>query len=140
MRKYPSAVPLVSSTVKVNEEKRGIVPIHSIQIGDAVLSKDGTYTRVKGVYHGILKVNELPKDPEWISDGVWIHRDPRFWSTYTGLSHEEDGDHTLNGIFLITEDETFSLLDGIQWRLVRDFTEVGASKIDKTYEVLDSFL
>ena len=140
MRKYPTAVPLVSPNVKVNEEQRGNVPIHSIEIGDSVLSKDGAYTRVKGVYHGIVNVNELPKDPEWISDGVWVFREPRFWSTHTGISHMEDGEHILQGIFLITEDETFSLLDGIQWKLVRDFTEVGASRIDKTYEVLDSFL
>lgn len=140
MRKYPTAVPLISPQTKVNEEQRGIVPICSIQIGDSVLSKDGIYTRVKGVYHGSLKVNELPKDPEWISDGVWIFREPRFWSTHTGVSHMEDGEHTLQGIFLITEDETFSLLDGMQWKIVRDFTEVGASRIDKTYEVLESFL
>jgi hypothetical protein len=139
VKEYPTAVPLVSPKVKVMKEREGLFPIDKIQIGDYILSSQNHYTKVTGIYSGILETSESVKDPEWISDGVWIQRGVRFWSTTTsGVHHTKvNSTHILQGIFLITEDETFIIERKGSIHCVRDFTEIGASNIEKTYDLLD---
>jgi hypothetical protein len=141
LKEYPTAVPLVSPKIKVMKEDTGFIPINKVKIGDYILSKQNQYTRVTGIYSGILETMESIKDPEWISDGVWIQRGVRFWSTTSsGILHEKDASNKLYGIFLITESETFMIERKGSLHCVRDFTEIGASNIEKTYDILDTFI
>ena len=145
--RYPTTPPLVSRNIKVTHKTKGIVPISKITCGDEILTAEGKYTRVRGIYTGIIKTEHI-KDPEWISDGVWSLITDKVWSTMSGVSadevrlekdSEEEPEYP-RGYFLVTDAETFVIHLKGKNSLVRDFTEVGASKIDQTYEFLESFI
>jgi hypothetical protein len=141
--KYPTAVPLVSPDTMVYVKEKGFTPIQDIQLYDTIASCEG-YTTVKGIYSGSIQ-NERSEvcSPEWVSDGVWAwNTDTHTWSTNlpTGIPHRPEHTSSLHGYFLVTEDEEFMILHRGQLIRVRDFTEVGASHIDSTYEYLDSFI
>lgn len=137
---YPTAVPLVSLELKVRKEGVGWVPIKTIQIGDSIYG-NGHYTKVKGLYSGELQVEEVPTNPEWISDGVWILREGRFWSpTASGVQDTEDGTKTVQGLYLVTENGYVNTYRYGKQELLRDFTEVGMAAIEQSYTMLDTFL
>ena len=137
---YPTAVPLVSPELKVKKEGTGWVPIRTIQVGDAVYG-NGRYTKVKGIYTGQIQAEEIPTNPEWISDGVWIRKEGRFWSpTASGVQNIEDGKFRVNGVYLVTEDGCISTYRFGKQELLRDFTEVGMASIEQSYSMLDMFL
>jgi hypothetical protein len=141
LQNYPTAIPLASSSTNVIEKNKGKVPIASIGIGDYILTSNETYTRVNGIYKGQIQINGINQiDPEWISDGVWIQSEHGVWSTADGLKEDRLGNHTLEGVFLITEEESFLIQHKDSMKLVRDFTEIGASRIDSTYEMLDAHI
>jgi len=136
--KYPTSIPLISPSIQVTLESGKQVPIHTIQLGDRIRTKE-TYTTVKAIYTGTLFTSSPPTTPEWISDGVWIYKNA-FWATsYIGIQTVKDG-NPLSGIHLITEDETFFIQRGKEELLIRDFTEVGLSSIDKSYTMIQSFM
>jgi hypothetical protein len=136
---YPTQVPLASPTTTVFHADIGPVPMHTIQIGDSILTQKKQRTRVIGIYKGRV---QLPKEcvgnPEWITDGVWLRTDAQAWTTAGRVGVSEEGEcEDVDGMFLITEDEQFLLVHkGVPY-LVRDFTEIGASHLDTTYEALD---
>ena len=134
LTKYPTAVPLVSPSIKVISKTRGVVPIDTIQIGDYIYADD-TFTKVLGIYEGSLRA-DVPRHPEWISDGVWVHRESRGWSTADGLQQNTCG-KMIRGLYVITEAEKFCIEYDGKFIVVRDFTEIGADNIDKTYETLN---
>jgi hypothetical protein len=75
-----------------------------------------------------------------MTDGVWFKRADQSWTTAqkAGLKLSNDADaKELDGLYLITEDEQFVLVHKGIPCLVRDFTEIGASNIDSTYDELD---
>lgn len=133
----PTAVPLVSPETKVWNENGEQVPIYSIRIGDKVLSRHQLPTIVKAVYKGVIPVLTEPERPEWCSDGVWKWISDKFWSCGKGIEASKYGTTMLEGVFLVTEDEMFLIELAGKQVLVRDFTEVGASRIHETYEMLD---
>lgn len=133
----PTAVPLVSPETKVFNANGEAVPIHTIQIGDKILSKDQVVTTITAIYKGTVCVTEAPKSPEWCSDGVWKWISEKFWTCGKGIQSSPRGSERVEGVFLVTEDETFLIELGGRQVLVRDFTEVGASRIHETYEMLD---
>jgi hypothetical protein len=138
---YPTHVPLVSPSTMVFHADAGPVPIQTIQIGDTILSQQKRKTRVIGIYRGRVPISEdMKRDPEWITDGVWLKRDGQTWTTAGRLGVSDTTSfNTLeaDGVYLITEDEQFLIVHkGVPY-LVRDFTEIGASQIDATYEMLD---
>jgi hypothetical protein len=135
IQRYPTAVPLVSPTVTVVQKDIGPVPINTIQIGDEILSGD-RYTKVVGTYKGQIECEEEPLDPEWISDGVWAYLGSRLWATGSGLGVKRGGERT-DGVYLITEAETFTIQRNGKYLFVRDFTELGASRMEEAYEWLD---
>jgi hypothetical protein len=135
IEKMPTAVPLVSPTVCVVKKGDGPVAIESIHIGDEVLA-GSTYTRVLGTYKGTIDAEEEPVDPEWISDGVWAKLSSGQWAVGNGVTHMRNGT-SLDGHFLITESETFTIQRQDKQLLVRDFTELGASRMEEAYEWLD---
>ncbi len=134
---YPTAVPLVSKTAQVYHREHGPVPIGSVKVGDWIRG-NGDWTQVTGVYQGTLKTTAtLPS--EWMSDGVWIHKE-RFWTTARQGIQDEDQGQDVEGVFLITSDECIEL--GINGKVycVRDFTELGASKVDSAYTMLHAYM
>jgi hypothetical protein len=133
----PTAAPLVSPETKVWKEGGEAVPIHTIQIGDRILSKNQVATTVSAVYKGVVSMAEAPKSPEWCSDGVWKWISEKFWTCGKGIEACASGSEQVEGVFLVTEDETFLIELSGKPVLVRDFTEVGASRIHETYEMLD---
>ena len=127
LQKVPTSVPLCSDSVRVCTPDKSWVCIDTINIGDKILGRDG-YTRVIGIYTGI--VNSKSKTSDWISDGVWIYKN-KAWVTASGIV--SDGSEILSGRFLVTESETFYLMSNSDVSLVRDFTEVGASRLNDCY-------
>ncbi len=136
----PTAVPLVSPETTVWNEDGVPVPIHTIRIGDKVRSRHQLPTVVKGIYKGVIPVLTAPERPEWCSDGVWKWISDKFWTCGKGISSSLHGTTMLEGVFLVTEDEMFLIQCGSHPVLVRDFTEVGASRIHETYEMLSMWM
>lgn len=136
----PTAVPLVSPRINVYKEGVGSVPISTIQIGDTILSKDQVTTKVTGIYKGQLSVMEQSDSPEWVSDGVWKWVANKFWTCGLGIQESRQGEIKQEGVFLVTEDEMFLIQSAGRQILVRDFTEVGASRIHETYEMLSMWI
>jgi hypothetical protein len=134
LKQYPTAVPIVSPMTKVISKTRGIVTIDSVIIGEYIYAEN-TFTKVLGTYEGSLKTDMIHY-PEWISDGVWIQQKDGTWTTAEGI-HQKDGETELRGVFLITEAETFCIERNQEFVLVRDFTEMGSSSIDETYDTLN---
>jgi hypothetical protein len=134
----PSVTPLVSPSISVWKANAGKTPIQDIRIGDLVLSKGG-YTKVKGVYRGCFYTKEPVTTPDWISDGVWICGEDGSWNPAGKDGMESsDGSLRIEGYFLVTEAEDFYIQYRGKTTLVRDFTEIGASHIHETYEMLDT--
>jgi hypothetical protein len=138
---YPTQVPLVSPSTIVFDASLGPVPIRSVKIGDTILSLQKRKTKVIGIYRGRIQVDRhTVEEPEWMTDGVWFKRADQSWTTAqkAGLKLSNDADaKELDGLYLITEDEQFVLVHKGIPCLVRDFTEIGASNIDSTYDELD---
>ena len=138
VHRYPTTVPLCGTKVEVVCQTRGWIPIEEIQLNDVILGTSG-WTKVLGLYSGHLGVEEMPKYPDWISDGVWVKAN-RYWLTRGNGIHEAEkfpANH-LFGLQLITEDGTFMIRQASGISLVRDFTEVGASNIGESYTWLDT--
>jgi hypothetical protein len=128
----PTTVPLCSNSVKVSIPEKPWVSIDTIQIGDTILSNSG-YTRVIGIYTGSFGAKT--NSPEWISDSVWMFTDKMWKLNKHGLSSDDSAQ--ISGRFLITESETFYIKIQDTVTLVRDFTEVGASRINECYSWFD---
>ena len=139
VHRYPTTVPLCGKQVQVVCQKRGWVPLEEICLGDIILGEIG-WTQVRGLYSGSIDVEELPKYPDWISDGIWVKAN-RYWLTRGNGIHEVDakGAHrTLSGLQLVTDHGTFLIKQPSGVLLVRDFTEVGADAISESYSWLDT--
>jgi len=125
----PTTVPLCSDSIKVSTPENSWISIDTINIGDKILGKNG-YTRVVGIYLGILESKN--NSPDWISDGVWIYSAKAWVLNKKGLG-SDDSSIFISGRFLITESESFYVKTNNSIQLVRDFTEVGASRINECY-------
>lgn len=138
VHRYPTTVPLCGPNVEVVCSSRGWVPLKEIQLGHTILGSSG-WTKVVGLYSGQLDVEEIPKYPDWISDGVWVKAN-RYWLTRgNGIREAETVNFKrLDGLQLITEDGSFLIRQASGISLVRDFTEVGADAIAESYTWLDS--
>lgn len=136
---YPTAPPLVSPTVKVFKRDLGWVPITAVRIGDLIKS-EGQFVKITGVYQGEIPTEELPSG-NWISDGVW-QRMRHWWSTAQGgvKATEHEPHHFVQGLFLTTESDMFTILSGDKEILVRDFTELGVANLESSYSMLDWYI
>jgi hypothetical protein len=109
----------------IHVKDKGDVPIREVLTGDYVKDKNG-YTRVIGVYYDISEMvpRSGPNESAWLLiNGLWTH--PRAVTL-----------HSNTGYHLVTESGTFFTHDV----LMRDFTEVGANRIQETYPFTASFL
>jgi hypothetical protein len=110
-----------------------MVPLYDVEIGDEICDKDG-YTKVLAVYHdtSVGVPMEGPNDSAWIwYDGKKVWRHPLTQSKNTSY---------FQGMHLITESGTFITFPSPSTPcLVRDFTEVGLDRLERTYStVLDA--
>jgi hypothetical protein len=141
----PTACPLLAPSMPVKTERYGYVPLSSVRVGDMVAGTTG-WTRVCAVYSGILEDVAVGVEKEhWISDGVWARRNPHdIWNTcITGSvgrrTHYKGGGRLL-GLNIVTEAGTYVIRHEGYNVTVRDFTEIGIDKIEKTYDVVDAFM
>lgn len=134
---YPTSIPLMGLDVKVMEKERGCIPIRSVKIGDYVERGFGKYTKVCGIYDGTIVTENAQTTSEWISDGVWRFLDKQ-WVTDGTVKSSISGRHRVQGRMLVTEGEEYTVILRDKIHLVRDFTEIGASHIHETYDILDA--
>lgn len=137
--RYPTVPPLVAPTVKVLKKDLGWIPLTAIRIGDSIKC-EGRYTKVTGIFESEIPTETLPSR-DWISDGVWM-RIRHWWSTAPqGVAATKyEPHHIVQGFFLATESDMFTILADDKEYLVRDFTELGADNLDRSYEMLDWYL
>ena len=117
---------LLGKDTIIHVKGKGDIPIHNVSTGDYVKDKNG-YTRVIGIYNDNSEMvpRSGPNQSTWLlTNGLWTH--PRT----TGVLVASMGFH------LVTESGTF-FTQGV---LMRDFTEVGAKRIQETYPFTASFL
>lgn len=106
-------------------EGKGRIPITQVSIGDRVQDGFLSMTKVLGVYHD----NSTKVARSGLSSPGWIWNfDERMW--VHPYMHTEEPSFT-QGYQLITQSGMFMI--GYE-DIIRDFTEVGASSIDQTYE------
>jgi len=131
----PTTVPLCSDSVKVFPKLKGSwTSIDTIRIGDEIWDEKH-YTRVIGIYTGAFNTKIIPS-PEWVSDGVWA-KISQLWELNKDGVHSDDSGKTISGRFLVTESESFYISVNNKHLKVRDFTEVGASRLNECYSWFD---
>jgi hypothetical protein len=133
----PTLVPLLGEEICVVGEDKYKKDISSVKIGDFILDRDDTYTKVIGFYKGIVKVSTESKN--WMTDGCWILENNR-WRLFIEGLEEDKNTFYKQGWNLITESGSFMIRSGALQYIVRDFTECGWMNLEKCYETLDNVL
>jgi hypothetical protein len=126
----PLHPPCFDKSIKVKKFQGGWVPISEIRRDDWIMG-DARWTRVLGVcnrkvYGGIGNKGGR------ITDGVWVRGTVGKW---THVSSRFNDAWDWEGVNLITDCGTFRIMvGGLQKEIsVRDFTEVGWSRLPDTY-------
>ena len=116
---------------------QGLKPLHAIQIGDEIELSYNRPTRVIGIVKG--RVQGIVKGPHWLSGIIEkIHRPTdgsihRRLTTLLPSTDPSSASSYVYGNHVITESgELVIYTQGIV-RKLRDFTEVGIDRIDRTY-------
>lgn len=118
---------LLGRNTLIYEQSKGLIHVCEVQIGDFI--KDGdTFTKVLGVYQDTSQLVPLsgPNESAWIfyeGKRVWRHPLPEILFK-TRQTFVKEGWH------LVTESGTFYANN----EHVRDFTEVGYNRINRTYQ------
>jgi hypothetical protein len=119
--------PLLSGAWFV-ETPDGHVNLRDVHLGMKVLDETNHYTRVLGIYEG---TEQAPSgDTFWFTDSLWWKKEG-IWQQLpvtSKLAYKKYGFH------LITDSGTFRIFKPSGEFCVRDFTEVGSSRIAETYE------
>ncbi len=105
----------------------GRVNLRDLHLGTKVLDENDTYTKVLGIYEGTEQASSV--DSFWFTDSIWWKQDT--WKqepVVSKLPYKKYGFH------LITDSGTFKIFKPGAEFIVRDFTEVGSSRISETYE------
>lgn len=136
----PTSIPLLSPHMIVKEHSRGYIQIGSVCIGDFLLDDSGTFTEVLATYTGLLHGSTNEKF--WFSDGVWVYNETdALWNTCIhGSVKETKTENILHGINIVSESGTFIVRHHGSNILIRDFTEMGITNIEKSYDFLDEFI
>jgi hypothetical protein len=139
---FPKSVPLLGPGVQVRiRDDRRPIPITEVRLGDYVRSGNGLWTRVVGIYRGAITTSWETQSPDWMSDGIWMENVRGVWALRSGgEKHDNDGYSTNEGYHLVTEAEIFEVLHQGHYIVVRDFTEMGASRLESSYEMLDYYI
>jgi len=118
---------LMSPATQLSTHNRGPICLDKVGLGDLVEDDTGVFTRVIGLVKGRIGCGE---GSDWVS--ACIQKEGGTWVRRTTTS---SGPDTI-GYHLITESGTFRTKQG----LFRDFTEVGADRIQDTYSFVASRL
>jgi hypothetical protein len=113
-------------------QKKGIIPIGEVEIGDFVLDHNNFFTEVLGLYKDSSEFvpSSGPNPAVWSyyeGKRVWKHPYEKHLFDYNNQHHPNM--KVQAGFHLVTESGTFMAKD--LW--VRDFTEVGHKRIHETY-------
>jgi hypothetical protein len=133
----PTLIPLLGEEICVLGKDKYKKEISSVKIGDFILDRDDTYTKVIGLYKGIVKVSTESKN--WMTDGCWILEN-NIWRLFIEGLQEDKNTFYKQGWNLITESGSFMIRRGALQYIVRDFTECGWMNLEKCYETLDNVL
>lgn len=122
---------MLSGAWKV-ETPAELIALRDVQIGMKVKDIDGNWTKVLGIYTG---EEEIVSDqgPFWSSKTIWW-RKSNSWMQSPDESQVEMLAHKRKGFHLITDSGSFCIWSEECKFGVRDFTEVGQSRIAETYE------
>jgi len=149
----PTSVPLLGKYIEVKTGPMINVTIDIIAIGDKIWdSFTGQYTVVKGIYKAINSNHKNISDGNWVysSDGNWVYSSEGnyFWGHLPPEAVTENAAvaavaaaavaAAAIGYQLITESGTFSCYRDNKEYILRDFTEVGSDRIDKTYAMVSN--
>lgn len=126
--------PIFSPTWLVQEQTKGKIPIHTVNLGDRILDGD-TYTEVLGLYEGIEMVPT--KKLNWYAESIRF-KEGKEWKLKAQIPVPKI---LQRGNTLITRSGSFTIIeqDGTSAQ-VRDFTEVGIENIEKTYVWMEQIL
>ena len=119
----PHDAPCLDKSMLVVKYQGGLVPLSSIVRGDWILDDNG-WTRVIGLCNREVQGGIGDKGSR-MTDGVWIRSKNGIWEHPRGVSDS----WKWRGLQLITESGCFYAGE----YLVRDFTEVGVSKLSESY-------
>ncbi len=118
--------PLLSGAWFV-QTPEGRVNLRDVHLGTKILDETNTYTKVLGIYEGLEQASSV--DTFWSTDSIWWKQGT--WKqepVVSKLPYKKYGFH------LITDSGTFKIFKPGKETCVRDFTEVGCSRISETYE------
>jgi hypothetical protein len=135
--KLPQNPPCLDSSAMVYLCHNGWVPLSIIQKGDWILD-DTTWTQVLGICHRSV-TGGFGAEGSRMTSGVWIRQNNGSWSHPPRVDDTKPwtGIHLLtgSGSFKVKVKVKVSLNQGADTKeyCVRDFTEVGFSRIEETY-------
>ena len=146
---------LFSRHSEVYEKNLGVIPLSFVARGMDILDITGRYTKVLGRYKGVA-YNQGSCGEQWHTTGVrrlnsngrWEKRPVTTTATTTTQTTTQKtpptttttAPTTVIGYHLITETGTFLISSKGKTLRVRDYTEVGWKRIDKTYETVRLYL
>lgn len=113
-------------------KKNGIeVPLSTIRIGDRIEDINKNQTRVLGIYTGLSMIHKDLVPTKWFTDGVW-------WKGGNWVHHAVPRTNLqlTQGVHLITETGTFWVHTEEHSGGVRDFTEIGYTRLPETMDFL----
>ena len=110
------------------ETPEGKVNIRDLHLGTKIRDANNSFTKVLGIYEGTEQASSA--DPFWYTDSIWWKKENKWQQVpvETKLPYKKYGFH------LITDSGTFKIFKPSAEFCVRDFTEVGCSRISETYE------
>jgi hypothetical protein len=113
---------LLGSETLVYIQGKGVIHIKDVEIGDIINDANCTFTQVLGIYKDTSERVPIsgPNQSAW----MWLD-DKRIWRHPL----KTDSHNERLGYHLITQSGTFVAANN----LMRDFTEVGSSRIHETY-------
>ncbi len=121
--------PCFSAKCQVEKDGR-LVPAGTIRIGDRIRDED-SLTRVIGIYTGSTYVGEESLEGKWHTDGVWWKGD-----NWIHRPVDQTGARLTQGVHFVTESGSFWIHTDQHSGIVRDFTEVGHTRLPQTMDFL----
>jgi hypothetical protein len=110
----------------------GLTKMNKVRIGDWIKDLGGAWTQVIGIC--TRRVNRtLGKRGSRLTDGVWLRDVRGVWNHPTGNSTNDPW----TGYQLITTSGSFAIFIDNDEHIIRDFTEVGLSRLEESYEKED---
>lgn len=123
---------LLGKETGLHEKTKGVVKVSDIRVGDFVRDGYTSFTEVLGIYEDLASTpHSGPNEAAWI------------WNSYTNTwTHPEHSERepSKGSRHLITKSGIFTFFYGDGEHFIRDFTEVGAGRIDETYEFVRGLL